>query len=172
MRRVSAPSARIAVIGAGTSALIHELVAAGHTSIVAVDISSVALDKLGLALGQHAGAVELACADMRSVRLDRPVDVWHDRAAFHFLVDPADRAAYAKAAARAVVPNGHVIIAAFAERGPDHCSGLPVARQTAASLEREFADAFDLVEAFEREHTTPRGVDQPFVHALLRRRAT
>ena len=52
-------------------------------------------------------------------------DIWHDRAVFHFLINPADRHAYIERVMRAVRPGGYVIIATFAEDVPEKCSGLP-----------------------------------------------
>jgi len=45
-------------------------------------------------------------------------DVWHDRAALHFLTEPKDRVAYAARVHSAVRPRGHVIIGTFAPDGP------------------------------------------------------
>jgi len=36
-----------------------------------------------------------------------------------------EREAYVQAVLRAVKPGGHVIVATFAEDGPERCSGLP-----------------------------------------------
>ena len=46
-------------------------------------------------------------------------DVWHDRAAFHFLTHPKDRAAYTERVLRAVPPGGHVIIGTFPWTAPN-----------------------------------------------------
>jgi hypothetical protein len=55
-------------------------------------------------------------------------DLWHDRATFHFLTEPADRDAYVVCLKKAVRAGGHVIIATFASDGPERCSGLPIMR--------------------------------------------
>jgi hypothetical protein len=88
---------------------------------------------------------------------------------FHFLTEPADRAAYAAAALCAVKPGGHLIIATFAEDGPDQCSGLPVARYDAASLASQFGDGCSLVHTAKEAHLTPAGKEQQFRYCLLRR---
>ena len=175
MRRVSVPSDHVAVIGCGASALIAELVADGYVSIEAADVSQGALDQLGHQLQNRlgvaaAGVVRQMRADMRSVTFDDPVAVWHDRAAFHFLTEPADQADYARAAAAAVHPGGHVVLAAFGEHGPEQCSGLPVARHSPATLTALFGEKFELLETSERDHITPAGSPQRFIHALMRRR--
>ena len=168
MRRVTAPAESIATIGAGTSTLISELLAAGYRSITAVDISQTALARLGANLGDDSAHVRFIRADARSVLFPTAIDVWHDRATFLFLTDGADQAAYVRAVAAAVRPGGHLVIATFAERGPEQCSGLPVARHSAGSLESVFGSGFDLIESFEREHLTPWGATQWFTHAVMR----
>jgi len=96
-------------------------------------------------------------------------DVWHDRAAFHFLTDAADRAAYVACLREAVRPGGHAIIGTFALDGPERCSGLPVIRYDAASLGEVFGSAFDLVETRRHDHHTPMGSTQRFQFSTFRR---
>jgi hypothetical protein len=169
VRRVSAPTDRVAVIGAGASTLVIELVAHGYRSIEAVDIAAPALDRLRQRLGADTGALSTTCADVRQLSFDEPVAVWHDRATFHFLTDPDDQAAYARRAEAAVAPGGWLVMAAFAPAGPDRCSGLPVAGHSASSLAAALP-GFDMTESFERAHLTPWGTPQLFTHALMRRR--
>ncbi len=169
MRRVSAPSDRIAAIGAGASSLLAELIGAGYRRIEAIDISPAALARLAERLGPVADAVTFRVLDVRVVTFDAPVDVWHDRATFHFLTSDADQRTYARRAVEGVRPGGHLVIAAFAPDGPGECSGLPVARHSAGTLGAVFGEAFELVESFERDHRTPWGSAQRFTHAVFRR---
>lgn len=164
---------RVLTVGAGAAPLVGSLIRTGHR-VIAVDIAQAAIDALLGALdestaslvGEHLTTI---AADVRTLRIDEPVDVWHDRAVFHFLVEPADQLAYAAAAARAVTPGGHLVISTFAPDGPTSCSGLPVTRYDAGSLGEVFAPAFFLVDSFEADHHTPWGTTQRFTHAVLRR---
>jgi hypothetical protein len=113
--------------------------------------------------------VEMRRADVRTVTFDEPVEVWHDRAVFHFLVDLADQTAYVARATAAVRPGGQLLVAAFALDGPERCSDLAVQRHDADSLQAAFAGGFDLVESFDHVHRTPWGAEQSFVHTLFRR---
>ena len=169
MRRVSVPSSRVALIGAGASALVLDLVQHGYRAIEAVDLSRGALDQLGERLGDAAGVVRFVGADVLDLVFDGQIDVWHDRATFHFLIDPDDQAQYANRVTAAVRPGGHLIIATFAADGPEHCSGLPVARHSVAALSMRFAEGFDQIEAFGHDHLTPWGGVQPFTYAIFRR---
>ena len=164
---------RVLTVGAGASPLVGELLQLGH-EVIAVDIAPAALDALVDTLDESSSVLAeehltLIAADVRSIRLDRTVDVWHDRAVFHFLVDPAEQATYATTASAAVASGGHLVIATFAPDGPTSCSGLPVARHDAASLQVVFAPDFELVDSFEGDHHTPWGSSQRFTHALFRR---
>ncbi|MEP7114859.1 MAG: class I SAM-dependent methyltransferase [Ilumatobacteraceae bacterium] len=167
---MTVPSDPVAVVGCGSSTLIRELVEDGYTAIIAVDIAQSALDQLRIDLGDRAASVTPIRADARTVRLPRTVTLWHDRATFHFLTDDADQKAYAVTAARSVRAGGYLVLAEFATDGPTSCSGLTVARHSARSLQSVFSDGFELIESFERDHVTPSGVVQRFVHALLIRR--
>lgn len=175
IRARAQPQHHVVIVGAGASSLVVDLVARGYRHIEAVDISPSALDLLRKALTDAAsvdlssGAVRIRQADVRTVAFDEPVDVWHDRATFHFLTDAADRVAYATAVTRAVRPGGSAIVATFALDGPERCSGLPVARYDAAGLAAELGDAFTLVDARQHQHVTPLGTTQPFTYAVLRR---
>lgn len=164
---MTAPSGRVAVIGAGATPLVGELSTAGF-DVVAVDISSAAIETLRSTIGDSSN-VEYVVADVRELHLDDTVDAWHDRAVFHFLVEPADQQAYVAAARAAVSIGGHIVVATFAPDGPDSCSGLPVARHDVASLTACFVDGFELTESFEADHVTPWGSTQRFTHAVLRR---
>ncbi len=170
MRRVTVPSDPVVMVGCGSSTLIRELVDDGYSAIIAVDIAQSALDRLHASLGDRANCVTMVRADARTIRLPQTVMLWHDRATFHFLTDAAEQTAYATTAAGLVRPGGSLVLAEFAADGPTSCSGLSVARHSAASLQSAFSDGFELIESFERDHLTPSGVTQRFVHALMIRR--
>ena len=56
------------------------------------------------------------------------VDVWHDRAVFHFLTTAEERARYVAHLRTALRPGGSAMIATFAPEGPEKCSGLQCVR--------------------------------------------
>ena len=99
-------------------------------------------------------------------------DLWHDRALFHFLTEPADRTAYLRQLRHALKPTASVIIAAFAPDGPTRCSGLPVCRYSPADLARELGPGFVLLESAQELHRTPAGSVQSFTWACFRRSET
>jgi SAM-dependent methyltransferase len=165
---VSTPESAVADVGAGASFLADRLVGLGYRDITLVDVSRRALEAVERRLGPGRG-VTLACADVRSWEPTRCVDVWHDRAALHFLVEDADLGRYAALAARTVSPGGALVLGVFAADGPTTCSGLPVRRHGPDDLAAWFAPAFGLEHHEREEHVTPSGATQRFTWVLLRR---
>jgi trans-aconitate methyltransferase len=171
MIRAAAPdrSAAIIDIGGGASRLADVLLDDGYRNLAVLDLSANALDAAKRRIGPAASAVDWIVADATTWRPARTYDVWHDRAAFHFLTNPRDRAAYVERLRTAVAPGGHVIIATFAPDGPEKCSGLPVQRHDSASLSRELGTDFELVETRAETHHTPWHSTQAFQFSRFRK---
>jgi trans-aconitate methyltransferase len=163
--------AAIIDIGGGTSRLVDGLLDRGFRRVTVLDISQAALDFAALRLGRRASKAQWIVEDVTAWEPSRRFEIWHDRAAFHFLVDAADRAAYIERLKMALVPGGHAIIATFADDGPEKCSGLPVHRYEAASLASELGDEFTLLDSRRHDHATPGNAVQRFQFSIFRRRA-
>lgn len=164
-----ARDAAILDVGAGASTLIDGLLSAGYRHLTVLDLSAAALAQAQQRLGPAAAGVVWLEADVLTARLPaRAIDVWHDRAVFHFLTLEADRQRYIAQVRHAVRPGGHVMVATFAEDGPARCSGLDVARYSPTALQGEFGPEFTTVESRRDEHQTPKGVIQAFTYCLCR----
>lgn len=158
-------NASIIDVGGGASTLVDDLLSHGFKNISVLDLSASALDVARKRLGIGGSRVTWIAGDICVVNLpDHRYDIWHDRAVFHFLTDPADRAAYVQQVMKSVKPGGHVIVATFAPDGPEQCSGLPVARYAPGQLHQEFGPSFELLEHMSEEHKTPWGSVQHFVY--------
>lgn len=162
--------AAIVDIGGGASRLVDALVARGFTAVTVLDLSEAALQSAQARMGEHAASVRWIAADATDWQPPGAFDIWHDRAAFHFLVEPEDRAAYIDRLHAGVKPGGHAIIATFAPDGPEKCSGLPVQRYAPGSLSATIGAEFDLVEHQPHRHLTPWDAEQSFQYSVLRRR--
>lgn len=159
------PDANIIDVGGGASTLVDDLLSSGVKHVCVLDLSASALEVARKRLGPLGDRVTWIEGDIRNVSLpERAFDIWHDRAVFHFLIDPADRLAYVRQVMKSVKPGGHVIVATFAPDGPEQCSGLPVARYEPDQLHGEFGSAFKLIEHAGEEHKTPWGSVQHFVY--------
>ncbi len=145
------------------------LVAEGYHSVSVLDVSEKALATSRGRLGPRAKDITWIVADVTAWQPDKNYDLWHDRAAFHFLTEPADRTAYAECVRKAVRPGGHVIIGTFAPDGPERCSGLPVVRHDAASIGEVLGPSFKLIESRRHDHKTPGGTIQRFQFSRFKR---
>lgn len=163
--------ASIIDIGGGASRLVDALLDAGFGGITVLDLSEHALAAAQARLGARNANVKWIAADVTRWQPSETYDVWHDRAALHFLTDEGDRAAYVERLTGAVRPGGHVIIGTFAPDGPERCSGLPVVRHDAASLGAMLGPSFALMESRNHAHRTPMGTIQRFQFSRFRRRA-
>lgn len=116
----------------------------------------------------RAPEVNFLVGDITEMELpEAAFDVWHDRAVFHFLTEPVQRAAYVQALRRALRPGGHVVLAGFAPEGPEKCSGLPVCRYDAQGFAEQLGEGFNLLEAAKEMHPTPFGTTQAFQYTLF-----
>ena len=168
-RAAHSRSASIIDIGAGESTLVDDLVARGYENITVLDISQTALDVTKKRLGPLAEQTKWIVADITQVELEPlAYDVWHDRAVFHFLTEPDQRAAYVRNVARSVKRDGHVIVSTFGPEGPMKCSGLDVVRYDADSLHDQFGAHFRLVESSRELHCTPFGTTQQFLYCYCK----
>ncbi len=157
-------------VGGGASTLVDDLLADGYSNVAVLDLSQAALAAAQERLGRRARGASWLVGDITEVDLPRHgYAVWHDRAVFHFLTTPEERNAYVRAVLRAVRPGGHVIIATFAEDGPEQCSGLPVMRYSADGLHAEFGAPFTLLRHEREEHHTPAGAAQQFLYCMCRK---
>lgn len=164
------PNARIVDVGGGASTLVDDLLSAGYTNLAVIDLAAAALATARQRLGVRATSVEWIVGDITTPLLPvNSVDLWHDRAVFHFLTEAPARAAYLAQVVRAVKPGGHVLVATFGLDGPESCSGLPVARYDAEGIHAVFGDAFDKLAESAEQHQTPWGAVQSFVYCFCRR---
>jgi 2-polyprenyl-3-methyl-5-hydroxy-6-metoxy-1,4-benzoquinol methylase len=152
-------------VGGGESTLIDDLIGRGYRNVTVMDISQTAIEHTKRRMGSASQQVTWLVDDITQAQLPSySYDVWHDRAVFHFLSEPAQRVAYVRQVASAVKPGGHVIIAAFGPEGPSKCSGLDVMRYDADSLHAEFGTRFRLMESSKELHRTPVGTTQQFLY--------
>jgi SAM-dependent methyltransferase len=160
--------AAIVDVGGGASRLVDCLLDQGFRRITVLDLSETALAKARARLPKDA-PVEWVVGDVLHWQPAGRFDVWHDRAAFHFLIDPADQDAYLRVMDRALVAGGHAIIGTFALDGPSSCSGLPVDRYDAARLSGRLGDGYRLIRTLNHEHRTPGDSVQRFHFGLFRK---
>lgn len=163
------PASAIIDIGGGASRLVDNLIDRDFEDVTVLDLSEAALDAAKARLGSRAAQVHWIVADATVWEPLKASDIWHDRAAFHFLTEERDRAAYVARLVRALKIAGYAIIATFALDGPGRCSGLSVVRYDPASFGQALGAAFQLAHTRPHAHATPWGSDQSFQFSGFRR---
>ena len=151
-------------IGSGTSTLVDQLLLRGYDNLAVLDTSAHALSLVRKRLGTNTTKVQWHHGDITTYSFSRPVDLWHDRATFHFLVDPSDRQAYLSRLNETLALQGHLILATFAVGGSNKCSGLDVVQYYAEKISATLGEAFRLVETINETHRTPTGAEQLFAY--------
>jgi len=137
-----------------------------------LDISATALQHGKERLGDKVDEIEWVEADITSYQPSRQVDVWHDRAVFHFLTNATDRAAYFQTMGKMLHTNGHVIISTFALDGPEQCSDLSIVRYDENMMRAEFGEQYRLLETHTEMHPKPRGGEQEFIYFWFQKQGT
>ncbi|MCX2739629.1 class I SAM-dependent methyltransferase [Pontibacter anaerobius] len=162
-------TAKIIDIGGGDSLLVDHLLDLGYQHLTVLDISAASLERAQQRLGQRAGKVTWIEADAATFRLTEKYDLWHDRAAFHFLTDERETENYINTARQSINPGGALVIGTFSEQGPSTCSGLPVQQYSEKSLTDRFGMHFEKITCKHTDHTTPSGNIQNYLFCSFRK---
>lgn len=163
-----AKNANIIDVGGGDSKLVDFLVNEGFENITVLDISEQALEKAKNRLGNKADKVKWVASDIVEFEPKESFDLWHDRAAFHFLTTKEEIAKYVNTARRAV--KGFLTIGTFSDEGPKKCSGLNVKQYNEESLIAELDKGFDKIRCISEDHLTPFNTTQNFLFCSFKRR--
>jgi cyclopropane fatty-acyl-phospholipid synthase-like methyltransferase len=157
-------------IGGGDSRLVDHLLSKGFLDITVLDISDVSLQKLKTRLGDTGNKVKFITSDVTKFQPTTQFDLWHDRAAFHFLTTPEQVHQYLEIVKSALPSGGHLIISTFSKEGPLKCSGLPIHQYSQDDLKSLFAKDFENTKCFEDTHVTPWGSEQKFVYCVFKKK--
>jgi 2-polyprenyl-3-methyl-5-hydroxy-6-metoxy-1,4-benzoquinol methylase len=165
-------NASILNVGAGATTLVDTLITQGFENVIANDLSSVALDKLKIRLGDDSDKVTWVVDDLTNPtvlnQLDK-IDLWHDRAVLHFFNEAEEQATYFNLVQQLVKEKGFMIIATFNLNGATKCSGLPVTRYDQQMIQDKLGEDFKLLEAFDYIYITPSGNTRAYVYTLFQR---
>lgn len=165
-----AASAPILDVGGGDSTLVDHLLSENYADVTVLDVSGKSLERSRARLGDPADDVHWIESDVTTFEASRRYSLWHDRAVFHFLTDPAERSLYIDSVVRTLAPGGHLLLATFGPEGPEQCSGLPVQRYDVETLKGLLEGRFDLAGHELDLHVTPTGSSQQFLYTWWRMR--
>ena len=169
IEKVSPGRGSVIDVGGGTSRLPEKLLDRGYEKIAVLDISTAAMTRAKARLAERAAHIQWLVADITEVETLEQFDIWHDRAVFHFLLNPADRKRYVELATRTLPTGRYLIIGTFALDTPPRCSGLDVRCYDAPSLAAEFSPAFRAVAETSHIHTMPSGKLQHYIFLTFER---
>ncbi|WP_313113763.1 class I SAM-dependent methyltransferase [Aequorivita sediminis] len=159
---------KIIDVGGGDSNLVDHLLNAGFENITVLDISEKALKKAKKRLGKKAEKVTWIISDITEFEPETTYDLWHDRAAFHFLTNAEHIEKYKQTINNSV--NGYLIIATFSQNGPLKCSGLEITQYSEEELSSEFSKNFEKISCLNEDHKTPFDTLQNFTFCSFKKR--
>lgn len=162
--------AKIIDVGGGDSYLVDNLLDLGYTDLTVLDISEAALERAKKRLDEKAGKAKWIIADAATFEPQQQYDLWHDRAAFHFLREEADIKHYLQALEHGIKPGGYLIIGTFSNEGPLKCSGLEIQQYSEDKMEDLLRDKFEKVSCEIVDHQTPFDTSQRFLFCCFRRK--
>jgi 2-polyprenyl-3-methyl-5-hydroxy-6-metoxy-1,4-benzoquinol methylase len=162
-------SAKIIDVGGGDSFLVDHLLAEGYQNITVLDISEAAIERAKTRLGDRAAGIKWIVADASQFSTSEKYDLWHDRAAFHFLTSPHEIGNYLSTAQQSINNSGILIMGTFSEQGPEKCSGLEIKQYSGETLANLFKQYFTKVKCITLDHKTPFGTVQNFIFCSFQR---
>ncbi len=160
-------SAKIIDVGGGDSRLVDCLLEDGYENISVLDVSENALKRAQKRLGDLAKKVTWIVADVTTFQPEQTYDIWHDRAAFHFLTSEKEKAAYVSLVSDVVTR--FLIIGTFSTSGPLKCSGIDIQQYNNETLNDLFKKKFNLLTSVREDHVTPFGTIQNFLFCCFER---
>ena len=107
-------------------------------------------------------------SDITTFKPNIPFDVWHDRAAFHFLTEAEDISRYASIASSFV--KGYLSVGTFSKQGPFKCSGLNISQYSEEELISVFSSGFYLIDSKIEDHKTPFDTLQNFLFCSFKKK--
>jgi len=161
-------TARIIDIGGGDSKLVDCLLNDGYENITVLDISAKALERAKNRLGDNAKKINWVVSDITEFEPETSFDIWHDRAAFHFLTAPEQISKYKAIAGKWVT--GFLALGTFSKDGPKKCSGLDISQYNEESLSEVFSNDFTKLRCITEDHTTPFETTQNFLFCSFKKR--
>lgn len=162
-------SSSIIDIGGGDSLLADHLLRLGYQNITVLDISKKSIERAKKRLGKDAKSVRWIVSDIIQFVPDTEYDLWHDRAAFHFLSTENEINKYIDIAYRSLKEEGIAVIGTFSLKGPLKCSGIEVMRYSEQSMADRLHPRFKKIECLSVDHITPAESRQNFTYCRFKK---
>lgn len=162
--------AKIIDIGGGDSLLADHLLELGYRDVTVLDISQKAIDRAMKRLGEKAERIKWIVSDVLDIQTREQYDLWHDRAAFHFLTNKEEIERYMEIANLYIQTGGSLVVGTFSEKGPEKCSGIRIKQYSEQSLAMILKPYFEKTDCFYTDHKTPFETIQNFLFCSFRKK--
>jgi len=163
-------TANIIDIGGGNSHLVDVLLEKGYENIWVLDISINAIERAKKRLGEKADRIHWIVSDITDFKPEVQFDLWHDRAAFHFMTTEEKIYHYVSIAENSIKKGGYLVLGTFSEQGPEKCSGLEIKQYSEASMSARFEVSFERIKCIHEDHLTPFNTVQNFLFCSFKRK--
>lgn len=157
-------------IGGGDGNLVDYLLQMGFKNITVLDISENAINKSKLRLGKNSKKVNWIVSDILKFKPNFKYDLWHDRAAFHFITRNSETEKYVEICNESLKSTGKIIVGTFSDKGPDKCSGLDVVKYSQDDLTNKFNNSFEKIKCINTIHKTPFNTIQDFTFCSFKKK--
>ena len=161
---------KIIDVGAGESRLVDNLLDLGFNNIDVLYISKKSIEKAKNRLGEKSEKINWIVSDINDFVSNNKYDLWHDRAAFHFLKDSSQINNYVELANSSLNSKGKIILGTFSSNGPLKCSGLEISRYNSSSINEIFKKHFILLNHRISIHPTPFDTFQEFLFTVFEKK--
>ena len=163
-------TANIIDIGGGDSHFVDALLIKGYKNIWVLDISASAIERAKQRLGAKSSLVNWIVTDVTEFEPPVKFNFWHDRAAFHFLINDDAINKYVDIAENGISDQGYLVLGTFSENGPEKCSGLQIKQYNEASMSARFEVAFNRIKCITEDHITPFNTVQNFLFCSFQKK--
>lgn len=165
-----AHDAEVIDVGGGDSFLVDNLLKLGYSNLSVLDISKNAIERAKKRLAEKAERVNWIISDATEFKQENKFDLWHDRAAFHFLNNPEKISNYLENLKISLKSGGFLILGTFSEEGPEKCSGINIHQYSEAEMTSIFERDFDKSSFQKINHRTPWDAEQNFSFGVFRKK--
>ena len=155
-------------VGCGASLLVDTLLGEGYEDITLLDTSDTCLNIVKQRLASPTMPTYI-CSDILNFKATKPYLLWHDRAAFHFLLTKKEKDAYFETMSQSLTIGGIAIINTFAKEGEMQCAGLDIIPYDESSMREILPENLELIAYNGFMHTTPRGTEQKYASFVIRK---
>jgi len=155
--------------GCGASLLVDKLIESGYNNITLLDTAATSLEIVKTRLGRSADIPAYVCTDIMDFLPDRLYTIWHDRAVFHFLLEPQERTDYFKKVLQSLAPGGVAIISTFRVGGQTQCAGLDIVQYDHQKISEELPEGLKLIAYEEFTHITPAASEQAYSAFVIKK---